>query len=419
VSTGPTGRVSLVSPRRHAAKTFPRPDPGRTRQPAPSLGPSLCALLAAPPAPPRRLQHRRCRLSATKNEGLTAASGPFRCSERIAPGEPNRLPRVSPAQPGRSTALTDCPPGEQVELASSQPGKTENSALTGTSTATCSPPDPRSTEFPAEDVVDRSVAILQSNYIPWKGYFDLIRDVDLFIFLDDVQYTTRDWRNRNRIKTRHGLAWLTVPVGASRSRLIHEVEIANPDWGFLHWRRLLASYGSTPYFDQIRPLLEPIYLGTTWRLLSDLNQTIVRTLAGALGINTELADSRRYKVGTRKQDRILDLLSKAGATRYVTGQAARAYIDPERFARAGIDLVWKDYSKYPEYPQPFPPFEHQVTILDLMFNTGPDAAAHIWGNAIKSSERGRPSWPPSFDGDSGHRGVRGGARSEIGSATGP
>jgi hypothetical protein len=228
--------------------------------------------------------------------------------------------------------------------------------------------------------MSKRVAVLQSNYIPWKGYFDIVHDVDLFIFHDDLQYTKQDWRNRNRIKTPQGLEWLTIPVGSSEDRLICEVEIKDRSWAAAHWGRLRQHYGQAPYFSTYRDFLEHVYLGSAWDNLSELNQFLIRTIArDFLGIGTEIRDSREYDPAGRKQDRLLDLLRKCGAATYVSGPAARDYIQPERFAEAGIELIWKDYSGYPEYPQPYPPFTHAVTILDLLLQMGPAAPGHIWG----------------------------------------
>jgi len=225
----------------------------------------------------------------------------------------------------------------------------------------------------------KSVVILQSNYIPWKGYFDLIHDADLFIFLDDVQYTKNDWRHRNKIKTSKGVEWLSVPAGERTDRLICEVELSDSSWQAKHWRTLVQNYSRSPYFEHYRPLFEPLYMQTAWDSLSQLNQKFVQLISGELGITTEFRDSRYYHAEGSKQEKLLNLLYKAGGTRYISGPAAKDYIDPEKFVSAGIDLVWKDYSGYPEYPQSFPPFEHGVTVLDLLFNVGPSAPDYIWG----------------------------------------
>lgn len=226
----------------------------------------------------------------------------------------------------------------------------------------------------------KRVAVLQSNYIPWKGYFDIIHDVDLFIFYDDVQFTKNDWRNRNRIKTDQGALWLTVPVGQEIDRRICDVTLPDPRWAEKHLRTLQQYYGKAPYFTTYRPFLEEVYRNRRWTTLSELNQYMITTIArDFLGITAEFRDSRAYVASGRKLDRLLGLLTEAEAELYVSGPAARDYIEAERFAAAGIELVFKDYTGYPVYPQFHPPFDHYVSILDLLFQTGPQAPWHIWG----------------------------------------
>ncbi len=225
-----------------------------------------------------------------------------------------------------------------------------------------------------------TVVILQSSYIPWKGYFDLVHDSDRFVFYDDVQFTSRDWRTRNKIKTAQGSAWLTVPAGSDRSRLIHEVELKDHSWQQKHWQNIKQNYSKCPAYSMYESMIEDIYLGKSWDGLSSLNQTIIKTISSEiLGIKTDFRDSREFGASGQKLDRLLDLAEKAGASRYVSGPSAKDYIDANRFAEAGIELCWKDYSGYPEYPQRYPPFDHAVSILDLIFNVGPDAPWYIWG----------------------------------------
>lgn len=214
--------------------------------------------------------------------------------------------------------------------------------------------------------MSKTVGILQSNYIPWKGYFDLIHDVDEFIFLDDVQFTRQDWRNRNCLKTKDGPRWLTIPVGTHQRRRICDVVLPTNGWAESHWNRLQSSYARAPHFERYRSALESIYLRQRWRLLSDLNQHLIATIADWLGIETRFRDSRDLASEGQREDRVLDLLVKAGADVYVSGPAARNYLNPQRFADAAIELRWKDYGGYPEYTQLHPPFNHQVTVLDLL-----------------------------------------------------
>lgn len=226
----------------------------------------------------------------------------------------------------------------------------------------------------------KSVVVLQSNYIPWKGYFDLIHDADVFVFYDDLQYTKNDWRNRNRIKAPSGTEWITIPVGADSNRLICEVEMKDSTWQAKHWKTLRQNYGNCPHFSRYQAFFEDFYLGQSWANLSRMNQHLIRNISSEfLKIKTEFQDSRNYVLSGQRQDRLLELVEKVGTQRYISGPAAKSYIEPNRFSAAGIDLVWKDYSGYPEYPQRFPPFEHGVSILDLLFNVGPDAPWHIWG----------------------------------------
>ena len=224
------------------------------------------------------------------------------------------------------------------------------------------------------------VAVLQSSYIPWKGYFDIAHDVDLFVFLDDVQFTRRDWRSRNKVKTPQGAGWLTIPVTAERSTRICDVAIPEPHWQEKHWKTLVGNYGRCPHFSTYRDFFEDVYRGRVWKRLAELNQYLIGYIASEfLGIKTQFADSRAYMVEGQKLDRLTSLVVQTGATSYLSGPSARAYIPAGHFESLGIQLVWKDYRGYPEYPQRFPPFAHDVSILDLLFNVGGEAPWYIWG----------------------------------------
>lgn len=223
-----------------------------------------------------------------------------------------------------------------------------------------------------------SVAIVQSNYIPWKGYFDLIASVDRFILYDDMQYTRRDWRNRNRIKTPQGLQWLTVPlrVSGNYDQPIHAMRIDGDAWIDRHLRALRGNYARARHYDETMAWLAPIYQRRHTHL-SALNRDLIEAICRSLGIATVIASSADYRLCAGKTERLVDLCRQAGATRYVSGPAARGYIDSALFAVAGIALDWFDYGGYPEYPQFWGAFEHGVTILDLLFHCGPAARDHM------------------------------------------
>jgi len=219
----------------------------------------------------------------------------------------------------------------------------------------------------------KKIAIIQSNYIPWKGYFDIINMVDEFIFYDDLQYTKNDWRNRNKIKTANGLIWLTIPCGTNLKRLICDVELKDSKWQKDHWNKIKIWYGKAKYFKQYEKFFEEIY-SIQWKNLSELNQYIIKKNSREiLGIKTVFRDSREFNLTKKKGERVLELCIKANATHYLSGPSAKNYLDESIFEKEGIKVEWMDYSGYPEYNQLYPPFVHEVSIIDLIFNEGPNA----------------------------------------------
>lgn len=223
--------------------------------------------------------------------------------------------------------------------------------------------------------MSKKVAILQSNYIPWKGYFDLIASVDELILFDDMQYTRRDWRNRNIIKTPNGPAWLTVPVivkGRYYQR-IRDTEINGTSWAREHLDTLAHNYRRAPHYDAVNAWLAPLYLDHQHTHLSSLNRVLIEATCRYLGIGTRISNSWDYDVSGDKTGRLVNLCLQAGADQYVSGPAAKVYMDTQAFRDAGVGLHWFDYSGYPEYPQLWGSFDHAVSIVDLLFNCGPDS----------------------------------------------
>ena len=227
--------------------------------------------------------------------------------------------------------------------------------------------------------MSKKVAVLQSNYIPWKGYFDLINMVDEFVLFDDVQYTRRDWRNRNKIKTHNGLTWLSVPVEVKGKffQPIKETIVSEPAWNIKHWKTIVHNYAQAEYFKDYRELFGTLYLSLTETYLSQINYRFIQVICSVLGITTKLSWSMDYDIVDGKTERLVDLCRQANATEYISGPSAKYYIDEKLFYQAGITLQYIDYDDYPEYDQLFPPFEHQVSILDLIFNVGPNAPRYM------------------------------------------
>ena len=225
--------------------------------------------------------------------------------------------------------------------------------------------------------------ILQPSYIAWRGYFHQIYLADTFIFLDDAQYDERGWRNRNRVKTATGAQWLTIPVRSKGTQIertpINRIEIdwTRGDWRAKHFKTLRQNYGKAPFFKRYEKLLHDFYTRDD-RFLADFTIATTIALARELGITkTRFVRASELAATNAKTDRLINLLQKVGATHYISGPSARAYIEPDKFRAANIELEYMRYD-YPEYPQLYPPFDGQISILDLLLTTGDDAPKYIW-----------------------------------------
>jgi hypothetical protein len=229
--------------------------------------------------------------------------------------------------------------------------------------------------------VGKTIAILQSNYIPWKGYFDIINSVDEFVLFDEAQFTRRDWRNRNKIILNGVPTWLTIPV-ASKGQFhsaIRDMQVSDPDWSRKHWLTLQQAYRAAPHFRHYAPLLEEWY-GTAADMvaLSEINRHFLMLMAGLLDIPTPFASSDPVpRKAENPTGRLVEICLAHGATAYLSGPAARDYIETAQFEAAGITLLYADYAGYPVYPQQMSGFEHGVSMVDLLMICGPAARQHL------------------------------------------
>lgn len=215
------------------------------------------------------------------------------------------------------------------------------------------------------------VGVIQSSFIPWRGYFDFIASADAFVFHDDIQYTKGDWRNRNRIKTPKGTEWITVPVSyKSVAQLICETPIDySVAWQKKHLRIWDANYQAAPHFETVMDLLSGFDTDKD-DSITELNIRLIRRICGYLGISTPMVMSSELSLEGTKTDRLIDMLTKLKATTYLSGPSADAYLDKAAFRRAGIRLEYKTYD-YEPYPQLWGEFDGAVTVLDLIANCGP------------------------------------------------
>ncbi|MFB9265922.1 WbqC family protein [Bradyrhizobium erythrophlei] len=229
------------------------------------------------------------------------------------------------------------------------------------------------------------ICIVQSCYIPWKGFFDLIGRCDEYVIFDSAQYVKRHWHNRNRIKTANGVEWLTIPV-VSKGRFeqpIDEVEIEKP-WAEKHWRAVELAYRRAPFFDQFAPTLKAWYeRADKERRLTDVNELFLRGIAELLGLETRIVRDTAYPAEGVKTARLLSIAKAAGANRYLSGPSARVYLDEAQLASAGIATEWMNYDGYSQYPQLHGSFEHAVSVVDLLLNTGPAATHYIGPDTLR------------------------------------
>ncbi len=234
------------------------------------------------------------------------------------------------------------------------------------------------------------LAIIQPSYVPWRGYFHQIQKADVFVFYDDVQYDKHGWRNRNRVKTKNGSVWLTIPVAAAGNVVdsipINAVRCAGESWKRKHWATLQQSYGRAPSFERYAPLLEAFYARKETRL-AELTIDLTLQLAAELGITSTryLRSSELPGITGAGTDRLLRLMEATGADHFISGPTARDYIDEGKLAAAGVSLEYMVYDRceYPEYEQLHPPYDARVSVLDLLFMKGGEAGEFIWGRFTK------------------------------------
>ena len=224
----------------------------------------------------------------------------------------------------------------------------------------------------------KKMAISQSNYIPWKGYFDMINMVDVFVIYDEVQYTKNDWRNRNIIKTKKGLEWITIPVKQNKlNQRIDETKVFLSKWNIKHWKTIKSVYGKAPFFKEYSERFEKLYLGVESSYLSEINARFIHEICDILNIKTSIIDSKELLLMGDANERLIDACKKLDATAYVSGPSAKSYIKNFLFEKNNVKIEWINYSGYPEYKQMTTPFEHGVSVLDLIFNMGEEATKFL------------------------------------------
>jgi hypothetical protein len=221
-----------------------------------------------------------------------------------------------------------------------------------------------------------TLVVLQPGYLPWLGYFDLLQKADVFVHYDDVPFDKHGWRNRNRVKGPEGPIWLTVPVlhRGRTGQSILDVEVDNrQDWRRKHLSTFAQSYARAPFIDTVLPKLRNLIV-RPWPRLVDLDLALIDWLAAEIGIATPRYRVSGLDVSGDRNERLINLCHHFRATRYLSGNAAHDYLDQTRFAAAGIEVVWHNYS-HPIYAQQHGEFVPYLSVLDLILNVGRQALA--------------------------------------------
>lgn len=224
--------------------------------------------------------------------------------------------------------------------------------------------------------------ISQSNYLPWVGYFDAIAAADEFWLYDIVQYTKNDWRNRNKIKSASGPQWLTIPVQVrTLSQAIDQTRVAQSNWAMKHVQTLKTNYGQAPYFDWVMEALLPVYQ-LNYVYLTDINRAFLQAVLALLQVETPMYRIEDKSLLTLdKNQRLVVWCKNRQATHYLSGPAAKTYLDAQAFAEEGVKVEFIRYPEYPPYPQLFPPFVPQLSIIDLLMHLGPAATAYLYSKS--------------------------------------
>jgi hypothetical protein len=225
----------------------------------------------------------------------------------------------------------------------------------------------------------KKIVITQSNYIPWKGFFDGIAIADEFVIYDDMQYTRRDWRNRNLIKTPQGLKWLTIPVEVKGKyfQRINETKISDNNWTLDHLNQIKQNYNKAKCYNEFFPWIEDLYLNCKFDLLTEVNHYFIERINQLLKIETPILRSEQFVLAEDRTERLLNICIERGATDYYSGPAANAYMNEDLFKSKNVNIHYFDYSGYELYQQLYEPFEHGVTILDLILNEGSEATNYL------------------------------------------
>lgn len=223
------------------------------------------------------------------------------------------------------------------------------------------------------------VIITQSNYIPWKGYFSAMREATHLVLYDDMQYTKRDWRNRNMLITPNGPKWLSIPINVKGKyyQKINETQVNDNNWGYNHWNFIKNNYIKSPYFKEYQHHFIDLYLNPSSSYLSDINLDFIKKIITLLEIDIKIISSKEFDLKGDKTEKLVNVCKELNAEKYYTGPSAKNYMDESLFIDNNIEIEYYNFSGYPEYKQQWGGFDHAVSVLDMFFNLGPETIKYF------------------------------------------
>jgi hypothetical protein len=217
------------------------------------------------------------------------------------------------------------------------------------------------------------IAIHQPQYLPWLGYFDKMDQADAFCYLDNVQYKKNEWQNRNRLKTAQGWQWVTVPVKYRFPQKIIEVTLNEAvKWQHKQLQALVTNYKKSLYFDDYFPIFESA-LKQDFDSIADVNIHMITQIREILGFNSKpVVRASELSLSEDPTGRLIDICKHFCGDTYLAGQDGANYMDMEQFGKSGIKVITQKYD-HPVYPQCFGDFQSHMSIVDLIFNCGPES----------------------------------------------
>ena len=226
----------------------------------------------------------------------------------------------------------------------------------------------------------KAVTIHQPNYLPWVGFFQKVSMADIFVILDTALFTKNGFIHRNKIRTKNGWRWLTIPI-SNKFKGVPIKDVLLPQdkkWRSQHWNLILGNYGKARYFKEYKEFFEGVYKNMPYKTLGELNEAIIRYLLKLFDIKPVIVRSSNMDISEElhKTDLNLKIVKKVGGDVYISGIGGKKYLDVEKFTKNRVTVKFFEFEPF-EYPQRWPGFEPYMSVIDLLFNVGAEKSREL------------------------------------------